>query len=79
METLDLYKPTNAFLNYLVDCLCNPKAAEQKEEVATTDGNIVSERALKAALKTGKGVMIGGFFVGSTLNTDLDFGYSLTL
>jgi hypothetical protein len=79
METKDIYKPTDVFLNYLVDCLCKPKAAEQKTEVATTDGNFISDLAMKTALKTGKGVMVGGFFVGSTLNTDMDFGYSLTL
>ena len=78
MESLEATKSgSNAFLAYLNDCLNRPKTKEPKEEVSTTDGEIVSQSAMEKALETGKGVMIGGFFVGSTNGSELDFGYSL--
>lgn len=78
MESASLNQ-NNGFLSYLADCLCKPAATEQKPQVATIDGDIVSELALKKAIKSGKGLMIGGFFVGSTLSTEVEFGYSLTM
>jgi len=79
MESLEASKSGgNAFLAYLNDCLNRPKTKEPKEEVSTTDGEIVSQSAMEKALKTGKGVMIGGFFVGSTGSSEMDFGYSLS-
>ena len=79
MESLENYRPSTAFLAYLDDCINRPKAAEPKEEVSTIDGDIISSVAMKQALKAGKGVMIGGFFVGSTGNSDMEFGYSLSI
>lgn len=79
MESLETFKTgSNAFLAYLNDCLNRPKTREPKEEVSTTDGEIISLSAMEKALQTGKGVMIGGFFVGSTGSSDMDFGYSLS-
>lgn len=79
MESLENYRPSNAFLAYLNDCINRPKVAEPKEEVSTIDGDIISSGAMKQALQTGKGVMIGGFFVGSTGISDMEFGYSLSI
>lgn len=79
MESLEAYKTgTNTFLAFLNDCLNRPKASEPKAEVSTTDGEIISMSAMEKALKTGKGVMIGGFFVGATGSSDMDFDYSLS-
>ncbi len=75
MESLEMYRPGNAFLAYLNDCINRPKTAEPKAAVSTIDGDIISMGAMEKALQTGKGVMIGGFFVGSASNTDLEFGY----
>ena len=79
MESASLNQQQNGFLTYLADCLCKPKANEVRQEVATIDGDIISDLALNAALKTGKGLMIGGFFVGSTLSNEAEFGYSLSI
>ena len=79
MESLENYRPSNAFLAYLNDCINRPKVAEPKEEVSTIDGDIISLGAMKKALQAGKGVMIGGFFVGSTGSSDMEFGYSLSI
>jgi hypothetical protein len=69
-------KANNAFLNYLVDCLCKPKAAEVNEEFATIDGDFVSESAIDKALKTGKGMIVGGFFVGG-FSSEVSYGCSI--
>jgi hypothetical protein len=75
MESAEI-KANNAFLNYLMDCLCKPKAAEINEEFTTIDGDCVSESAINKALKTGKGMIVGGFFVGGFTN-DVQYGYSI--
>ena len=79
MESLEKYRPSTAFLAYLNECINRPKTVEPKEEVSTIDGDIISLGAMKQALKTGKGVMIGDFFVGSTGSSDMEFGYSLSI
>ena len=79
MDSLETYRSGNGFLAYLNDCINRPKIVEPKEEVSTIDGDIVSLGAIKQALKTGKGVMVGGFFVGSTSTSDMDFGYSMSI
>ncbi|HSI91619.1 MAG TPA: hypothetical protein VK927_10915 [Adhaeribacter sp.] len=79
MESIEFYRPANSFLNYLVDSLCKKKQPEQKDELYTIDGDIVSEKAMENAVKKGKGVIIGGFYVGSSLNSDLDCNYSLSI
>lgn len=77
MESLEVYRPSNAFLAYLNDCINRPKTVEPREDVSTIDGGIISLGAMKQALKAGKGVMIGGFFVGSTSASELEFDYSM--
>lgn len=79
MDSLETYRPSNGFLAYLNDCINRPKTVEPKEDVSTIDGDIISLGAMKQALKSGKGVMVGGFFVGSTSASDMDFGYSLSM
>ena len=79
MESLENNRPGNTFLAYIDDCINRTKTVEPKEEVSTIDGDIISLGAMKQALKTGKGVMIGGFFVGSTGNTDMEFGHTLSI
>lgn len=55
----------------LTDAGNNVEETEEINEYSTIDGNIISRIALKTALETGKGLMVGGFFVGATLNADL--------
>ena len=75
MESVEL-KANNAFLNYLMDCLCQPKNTNANEEFATIDGDFVSESAINKALKTGKGMIVGGFFVGG-FTSEVSYGCSI--
>lgn len=75
MESAE-FKANNAFLNYLMDCLCKPSAGETTENVTTIDGDCISESAMNKALKTGKGLIVGGFFVGG-LGNDMNYSYPL--
>ncbi len=68
-------KANNAFLNYLMDAFCIKPTTEDTNAFATIDGDFISEGAMNKALKTGKGLLIGGFFVGSV--NDINYSYSL--
>ncbi|MFC5271243.1 hypothetical protein [Adhaeribacter terreus] len=77
MESVQIQGPN--ILKMLFGGISKTPAADFKTVVCTTDGDLISQGAMDAAVRNGKGVMIGGFFVGSTHTSDLDFGYSLSI
>ena len=77
MESVTIQSPN--FLKMLFGSVSKTAAAESKPVFSTIDGDIISQGAMDAAVRNGKGVMIGGFFVGSTHNSDIDFGYTLSI
>jgi hypothetical protein len=77
MESVKIQGPN--ILKMLFGGVSKTPAAESKPVAFTIDGDIVSQSAMDAAVRNGKGLMIGGFFVGSTLSSDLNFGYSLSI
>ena len=66
-------------LKMLFGSITKNPATETKTVVSTIDGDIISQNAMDIAVKTGKGVMIGGFLVGSAHSSDSDYGYSLSI
>jgi len=77
MESVQIQSPN--ILKMLFGSISKAAAPENKSLVSTIDGEIISQRAMDDAVKNGKGVMIGGFFVGSTHDSGFDFGYSLSI
>lgn len=77
MESAQIQSPN--ILKMLFSSVSKSSATEVKNVISTIDGDIISQHAMDAAVKNGKGLMIGGFFVGSTHPSDIEFGYSLSI
>lgn len=61
--------------NFILDSLIEIDSFEEMQGLSTTDGVIMTESAKTTAIRQGAGLMIGDYFVGYNMSSDLLFSY----